>query len=93
MNNRDCTLGFLMGISTGIALGVLFAPKSGIATRNLLTNRMQSAADEVKNQANDVMNSAAGVVEKGRTEMARTKESIKTAIDAGTKAYQAAVHA
>lgn len=83
--NRDCTLGFLMGIGAGIALGVLFAPKSGAATRNFLSEQVETKTNEVKRQASEALATA---VERGRTEFAKTTEGVKNAVEAGTRAYR-----
>ena len=86
--NRECTLGFLMGIGTGIALGVLFAPKSGAATRNFLSEQVETKTSELRKQASAALASATAAVERGRTEFAKTKEGVKNAVEAGTRAYR-----
>lgn len=86
--NRECTLGFLMGIGTGIALGVLFAPKSGAATRNFLSEQVETKTNEVRKQASEALASATAAVERGRTEFAKTTEGVKNAVEAGTRAYR-----
>ncbi len=57
---------FLFGLGLGIGLGVLFAPMSGEATRNNLSER-----------ASDVANSARETYEHGRDRVQRGVETIR----------------
>jgi hypothetical protein len=43
-----CMRGFLIGLGTGIALGVLFAPLSGEETRNKMVDRANTLADNAR---------------------------------------------
>lgn len=57
--NLDCCKGstallFLGGLSTGIALTVLFAPRSGADTRRLLGRKAEEAQNFVKGHAGEV---------------------------------------
>ena len=87
MNNKDCTLGFLLGIGAGVAIGVLWAPQSGMALRRSLVAKTQETSNAIQDQATELVDSAAGMVEKGRAGLARQQEGIKTAVEAGKKAY------
>ena len=78
MNQRDCTIGFLIGISTGAAIGLLIAPKAGKARRFL-----HETTKELKSQANDLLDSANAIVGGGM----RKQEGLKNAVEAGKKAY------
>lgn len=57
MNNNNCEQRsalplFLVGLGAGIAVGLLMAPLSGNATRDLLTRKMKDGENWVKDQAN-----------------------------------------
>jgi len=88
---RDHGFAFLAGLSAGVTLGVLFAPKSGGEFRNFLAKEARGRADTVKETANDLWDSAQEVVEKGRSGLTRQREGIEAAVKAGTKAYHRAV--
>lgn len=64
---------FLIGLSVGIGLGVLFAPTSGEETRSRLSET-----------ANDLADSARETVEQGRDRMQRGVSAIRSAADRAT---------
>ncbi len=41
-------IGILIGAAIGAAVGLLYAPKSGKETRQMITDRAQSAVDKAK---------------------------------------------
>ena len=90
MSKTDCTLGFLIGIGTGAAIGILLAPQSGARTRRQLAAKAQDSVDVVKEQATDIVDSASAIVDKGRAEIARQRQNVKDAIDAGKRAFSSA---
>ncbi|MBL8177437.1 MAG: YtxH domain-containing protein [Bryobacterales bacterium] len=52
--NGSCTSAvpfFLTGLGTGIALAVLFAPQSGVATRRLIGRKCKESSDWAKDTA------------------------------------------
>jgi gas vesicle protein len=57
---------FWAGLGIGIGLGILFAPMSGEETRNNLTQR-----------ANDLADSARGLVDQGRERVRSTMSAIR----------------
>jgi len=93
---------FLLGLGIGVAAGVLLAPKSGEETRQLLAdkagegadylrNRAQEGSDLLKQRATDIKESAADIYEKGRTTVARQRDTLNAAVEAGKQAYRDAV--
>ena len=89
--NKDHTLGFLIGLSFGVGIALLFAPKSGDATRSLIANKTREGTDHLKHQATVLRDSATDVIEKGREEVARHKEGMKHAVLAGKQACHESV--
>ena len=90
MNNKECALGFLMGLGAGVTIGLLFTPKPGREVRKLISDTATEKAGKIKASAKDAWNTASQAVEKGRSEVLRQKDGISAALDAGTKAYQQA---
>ncbi|HEX4773126.1 MAG TPA: YtxH domain-containing protein [Bryobacteraceae bacterium] len=93
---------FLLGLGVGVAAGVLWAPRSGEETRQILAEKANESADYVKaraqegkdyvrQQADTLRESATDALEKGRTTVQRQKENLTAAVEAGKQAYRDAV--
>lgn len=93
---------FLLGLGIGVAAGVLWAPRTGEETRQLIADRANEGADYLKDRAQegteyvrqraeDVRHSASDLYEKGRTSVARQKDTLNAAVEAGKQAYRDAV--
>ena len=83
---------FFLGLGLGVAVGVLFAPKSGAETRNLLRSKAEEGADYVKRRGTELRDTATETLEKGKQAVARHKENLTAAVDAGKQAYREAVN-
>jgi gas vesicle protein len=57
---------FLIGAAVGAACALLYAPKSGRETRDLITQKAQEASDAVTGTGRDLYERAQGVYDKGR---------------------------
>jgi gas vesicle protein len=82
---------FCLGLGLGVAVGVLFAPKSGAETREYLRNRAEDGSDYVKRRANDLRDSAAEAIDRSKETIRRQKDNLSAAVDAGKQAYREAV--
>ena len=82
---------FFLGLGMGVAVGVLFAPKSGEETRDYLRDRAEEGTDFVKRRAADVRTSAADAVDRSKDSLRRHKENLAAAVDAGKQAYRESV--
>lgn len=93
---------FLLGLGIGVAAGILWAPRSGEETRQILAERAGEGADYlrtraqdgteyVKNQTDNLKQSAADLYDKSRTTVSRHKENLSAAVDAGKQAYREAL--
>jgi gas vesicle protein len=82
---------FLLGLGVGVAVGMLFAPKSGEETRELLKNKAGESGDYLKQRGADLKDSASGWVDKGKEAVSRQKDTINEAMEAGKQAYRDAV--
>ena len=57
---------FLLGLGVGVGIGMLFAPKSGQETRELIKNKTGDGADFLKQRGSDIKQTAAEWVDKGK---------------------------
>ncbi|MEO8096824.1 MAG: YtxH domain-containing protein [Acidobacteriota bacterium] len=81
---------FLLGMGLGIAAGVLFAPKAGAETRQILKSKAQEGAEYVKRRSSDLQETAAEALDRGKQTLQRGKENLSAAVDAGRQAYREA---
>src|SRR5882762_4591496 len=78
---------FLVGLSIGSVVAILFAPKSGKETREYIANKTREANEYARNKAQELRERAEDTVERGKEMVTQTKEQIATAIDAGRETY------
>jgi gas vesicle protein len=94
---------FLLGLGIGVAAGVLWAPRAGEETRQLIADkagegadylkaRAQEGTDYVRQRTGDIKQSASDIYEKGRSTVTRQKDTLSAAVEAGKQAYRDAVN-
>ena len=83
---------FLLGLGVGVGIGMLFAPKSGAETREIIKNKAGEGADYLKNRTGDLRQTAAEWVDKGKEAISRQRENLNDAMDAGRQAYHDTVN-
>ena len=79
---------FLLGLGVGVGIGMLFAPKSGNETRELIKNKANEGTDYLKERGTAIKQTAAEWVDKGKEALNRQKDSITDAVKAGKQAYR-----
>ena len=82
---------FLLGLGVGVAIGMLFAPKSGEETRELIKNKAGEGSEYLKQRSSELKDTASGWVDKGRDAVGKQKENLNEAMEAGKQAYRDAV--
>lgn len=82
---------FLLGLGVGVGIGMLFAPKAGSETRQLIKDKAGEGGDFIKQRTGDLKQSANDLVEKGKDAIGRQKETLAEAVEAGRQAYRDAV--
>jgi gas vesicle protein len=91
MANRDGSfLWFLAGLGIGAIAGVLYAPRSGAETRDVLRARAEEGSEYMRNRARVAREQAAEWADKGRDVVSRQKDQFRSAYEAGRQAYQEA---
>jgi gas vesicle protein len=95
MSDRDGSslVWFLAGLGVGALVGVLYAPRSGSETRDVLKTKADEGRDYVRNQAQRAREQANQWVDKGREVVTQQKEQFRAAYDAGRQAYHEATTA
>ena len=79
---------FLLGLGVGVGIGMLFAPKSGEETRELIKNKAGEGTDYLKQRSTEVKQTASEWVDKGKEALGRQKENLADAMEAGRQAYR-----
>ncbi len=90
--DRNGLSSFLLGLGVGVGIGMLFAPKSGQETRDMLRNKAGEGADYVKGRAGEFRQTATEWVDKGKEAIGRQKENLADAMEAGRQAYRDTVN-
>lgn len=79
---------FLVGLGIGALVGILFAPKSGEETRDYLASKADEGRDYAQKKARELRERAEDLIERSKEIMARQKDSLGAAVEAGKEAYQ-----
>jgi gas vesicle protein len=82
---------FLFGLGMGVAIGVLFAPRSGEETREILKTKAGEGREYLRRKGEDVRESASDLVSRGREAFEGQRENLSAALDAGRQAYRQAM--
>ncbi len=83
---------FFLGLGLGVAVGVLFAPKSGEETRDMIRNKANEGADYMKRRGTELRDQASDAIDRGKQTMQKHKDNLSAAMEAGRQAYRDAVN-
>jgi gas vesicle protein len=83
---------FLLGLGVGVGIGMLFAPKSGQETREILKNKAGEGTDYLKQRSTEFKQSASEWVDKGKEALGRQKDTLVDAMEAGRQAYRETIN-
>jgi gas vesicle protein len=83
---------FFLGLGLGVAVGVLFAPKSGTETRQFIRSRANDSVDYVKRRSDDLKDTATETIDRGKETLRRHKDNLSAAVEAGKQAYRESVN-
>ncbi|HTS49548.1 MAG TPA: YtxH domain-containing protein [Bryobacteraceae bacterium] len=82
---------FFLGLGLGVAVGLLFAPKTGTETRELIRSKADEGKEYLKRRTVDLKDTASDAIEKGRSAVAKQRDNLSAAVEAGKQAYREAV--
>lgn len=82
---------FCLGLGIGVAVGVLFAPKAGEETRQILRSKAEEGKDFIRRRAEDIKGQAEGLADRSKDVLLQKKDQISAAVEAGKQAYREAV--
>ena len=82
---------FLLGLGVGIGVGLLFAPKAGAETRELLKGKADEGKEYLKRRGTELRGTAGEMIERGKEAIGRQKDTLAEAVEAGKQAYREAV--
>lgn len=92
--DEDNKLGyFFLGLGVGVAVGLLFAPKSGEETREFLRTKARDSKDYLVNRGEQLKEQAGDLVSRSKDAITKQREQLAAAIDAGKQAYRESVAA
>jgi gas vesicle protein len=83
-------LWFLAGIGMGTVVGLLYAPRSGEDTREVLRTKAEEGRDFLRDRAGRAREQASEWIERGREALNEQKENVRAAYETGRQAYQEA---
>jgi gas vesicle protein len=88
-------LSFVLGALSGAALAILFAPRSGRETRELIGGRLRDTAErgrrlgeQALEKGRAIADDASGYVDRQRETLERRRERLAAAVEAGRQTYQ-----
>jgi gas vesicle protein len=82
---------FFLGLGLGVAAGILFAPKSGQETREIIKSKAGESGEYIRRQSEQIRDSAGDLIDKGRGVLNRQKDNLNEAVEAGKQAYRETV--
>ncbi|MGH9534617.1 MAG: YtxH domain-containing protein [Terriglobales bacterium] len=79
---------FIVGLGVGAAVGLLYAPRSGGETRELLGRKAGEGRDAVTRRSSEWRQQASDYMDRGRDVVSRQVDQFQAAVDAGRQAYR-----
>jgi|SRR5579884_307951 len=88
----DNNLGlFFLGVGLGVAVGLLFAPKSGAETRDLLMSKADEGKEYLRRTGEQLRDAASDAIDRGKGAVSSQRDQLASAIEAGKQAYRDAI--
>lgn len=81
MSNGRGTVNFLVGLSIGLALGLLFAPVSGEEAREWIAETTEDNVKRLRRQGRRWVSQAQDVLDKGQDSVSKVLKNSRNALD------------
>jgi len=88
-------LSFLLGALSGAALAMLFAPRSGRETREMLGDKFRETADrgrrlgeQAVDKGREIVEDASSALDRQREALEKRRDRLAAAVEAGRQAYR-----
>ena len=82
---------FLLGLSVGVGISLLVAPKSGRETRASIRNKAGEGTEYLRQRGTEVKQTATAWVDKGKEALTRHKDPLTEALESDKQAYRQSV--
>ena len=79
---------FLVGGGIGAVVALLFAPRSGRETREIIAQRANESRDKVLSASRNVSDRVTTYIDRGKEVVSSQKEQLAAAIEDGKQAYR-----
>ncbi|MDD5544650.1 MAG: YtxH domain-containing protein [Acidobacteriia bacterium] len=87
-DNGSKLLYFVIGGGVGAIIALLFAPRSGKETRELIAHKAVEGKEYLTSAARNVQEKASGVLDQTKESLTQKRSQISAAIEAGKQAYR-----
>ncbi len=81
-------LWFMAGLGVGAAVALLFAPRSGEETRQMLSEKAGEGREVLGRKAEEYRQQAIAYMDRGREVFNRQVDQFQAAVDAGKQAFK-----
>lgn len=78
---------FLAGLGIGAVVALLFAPRSGKETRDMIAQKAEEGRQFVADKTDEIRKQAEDAMEKGKGLVNKQKELLSAALEAGKQTY------
>jgi gas vesicle protein len=79
---------FFLGLGIGVAVGILFAPKSGEETREFIKGKAEEGKEFLKRRSVELRDQTTDIIDRGKQAVTSKKEQLAAAVEAGRQAYR-----
>lgn len=79
---------FLMGLGVGAGIVILFAPRSGDETRQIISGKVEEGRRYVKERMEDLRGRARETMDRGKETLVRQTDAVASAAEGAKEIYE-----